>query len=300
MAQFRTNHSKSSAAGGNIARVGIFAAILAAMFYLFNLFSGKAPQPNTPATPTEKTADRPDYLPSSSTGQVIDHGYFWLSYDEAHEQAEWTAHVLVKEQLELPWVDRSGDFRPDDKVKTGSATPADYRNSGYDRGHLVPAADMAFSAEAMSATFLMSNISPQARSFNGGVWRELEELARAWAKKYGKLYVISGPVLTQTPKGRIGANNVSIPAAYFKVLLDLDSTTPKAIGFLIPNEISFEPLTKYAVSINEVEKVTGLDFFPKLLDDSIEEQIESRFNVDLWQFSKQKFQQRINAWNKQQ
>ncbi len=82
----------------------------------------------------------------------------------------------------MPWVDRQGDFRPDDKVKTGSATPADYRSSGYDRGHLVPAADMAFSAEAMSATFVMSNISPQARNFNNGVWRELEELTRSWAK----------------------------------------------------------------------------------------------------------------------
>ncbi len=302
MAHFRTNYSRSGAAGGTIMKVGLFAAILSGMFYLFNFFSGNKPSENTDtpgADPVPVLQELPDFLPLSSTGQVIDHKYFWLSYDEEHEQAEWTAHVLTKEQLELPWVDRQGDFRPDDKVSTGSATPADYRNSGYDRGHLVPAADMAYDADAMRATFVMSNISPQARNFNGGVWRELEELTRNWAKKYKKLYVISGPVLSKPVKGYLGENKVSIPSAYFKVLLDLESANPKAIAFIIPNEISFDPLTKYAVSVNDVEKLTGLNFFANLLDEGNEEQIESRFNVDLWQFSKQKYQQRIDAWNKQ-
>ncbi|HRF42296.1 MAG TPA: DNA/RNA non-specific endonuclease, partial [Saprospiraceae bacterium] len=109
-----------------------------------------------------------------------------------------------------------------------------------------------------------------------------------------------GPVLSMPVKGTIGENEVSIPAAFFKVLLDADSSNPKAIAFLVPNEISFDPLTKYVVSVDEVEKRTGLDFFPDLLDEDTEKQLESRFNVDLWEFSKQKFQQRVNAWNKQQ
>lgn len=302
MAQLRTNHSQSGSASGTIVRVGLFAAILSAMFYLFNLFSGKgnADSPETPAADNRPKSELPDFLPRSSTRQIIDHQYFWLSYDEEHEQAEWTAHILSKENLEKPWVDRQDDFRPDDKIKTGSATPNDYRNSGYDRGHLVPAADMAHDAEAMRATFVMSNMSPQARNFNNGVWRELEELTRNWAKRNGKLYVITGPVLSMPVKGTIGENEVSIPAAFFKVLLDADSSNPKAIAFLVPNEISFDPLTKYVVSVDEVEKRTGLDFFPDLLDEDTEKQLESRFNVDLWEFSKQKFQQRVNAWNKQQ
>jgi len=302
MAQFRTNHSQSGSATGTVVRVGLFAAILSAMFYVFSLFSGKSitDAPDAPVADNRPTSELPDFLPRSSTRQIIDHQYFWLSYDEEHEQAEWTAHVLTKEQLEMPWVERQGDFRPDNKVKTGSATPNDYRNSGYDRGHLVPAADMAHSAEAMRATFVMSNMSPQARNFNNGIWRELEELTRNWAKRSGKLYVVTGPVLSMTPKGTIGENGVSIPAAFFKVLLDAESAHPKAIAFIIPNEISFDPLTKYVVSVDEVEKLTGLDFFPDLLNEADEKQLESRFNVDLWEFSKQKFQQRVNGWNKQQ
>lgn len=297
MAHFRTNHSQAGSASGTIVKVGLFAAVLSVIFFLFNLFTGN----NNPAAeePTIQSASElPDFLPLSSTGQIIDHGYFWLSYDDEHKQAEWTAHVLTKEHLDMPWVERQGDFRPDDKVKTGSPTPADYRNSGYDRGHLVPAADMAFSAEAMRATFVMSNISPQARNFNNGIWRELEELTRTWAKSCKNLYVISGPVLSLPPKGAIGANNVSIPAAYYKVLLDLESSNPKAIGFIIPNEVSFEPLTKYAVSVREVEKTTGLVFFPNLIEKADEEQLKGRINIDLWHLSKQKYQQRIDAWNK--
>lgn len=303
MAQFRTNHAKSGGASGNIIKMGLFAAILSGMVLIFNFFSGNkgASDNSAPSTAgdTRTNTDLPDFLPLSSTGQVIDHQYFWLSYDEEHEQAEWVAYVLTKEQLDMPWVERQGDFRPDTKVKTGSATPNDYRNSGYDRGHLAPAADMAWDAEAMRSTFVMSNISPQARNFNNGVWRELEELTRTWAKSAKKLYVVSGPVLSQQPKGVIGPNEVSVPAAFYKVVLDAESANPKAIGFIIPNEISFEPLTKFAVSVDEVERVTGLNFFANLLDKDTEIKLEGRYNIDLWQFSKQKFQQRIDAWNKQ-
>jgi endonuclease G, mitochondrial len=302
MAQFRTNHAKSGGPSGNIIKMGLFAAILSGMFLVFNFFTGKG-DADTPAQTgagdARSNAERPDFLPLSSTGQVIDHQYFWLSYDEEHEQAEWVAYVLTKEQLDMPWVERQGDFRPDAKVKTSSATPNDYRNSGYDRGHLVPAADMAWDADAMRSTFVMSNISPQARNFNNGIWRELEELTRSWAKTCKKLYVVSGPVLSQPPKGTIGANEVSIPTAFYKVVLDAESSNPKAIGFIIPNEISFEPLTKFAVSVDEVERVTGLNFFANLLDKDTEMKLESRYNIDLWQFSKQKFQQRIDDWNKQ-
>lgn len=299
MAQFRTNHSQSGAATGTFVKVGLFAGILSVMFFLFNFFSGnKDVQPEQAAEHSDFPL--PDFLPLSSTGQVIDHKYFWLSYDEEHEQAEWVAHVLTKEKLDMPWVDRQGDFLPDDKIKTGSATPADYRNSGYDRGHLAPAADMAWDAEAMRSTFVMSNMSPQARNFNNGIWRELEELTRTWAKSCKKLYVVSGPVLSLPPKDVIGPNQVSVPSAFYKVLLDLESPNPKAIGFIIPNEVSFEPLTKYAVSVREVEKATGLVFFPDLIEKDAEERLKGRFNIDLWHFSKQKFQQRIDAWNKQQ
>ena len=302
MAKFRTNHERgSSGASGNIVKIGIFSAVIGGLFFVFNQFTGGSSKDTSGSTDIirEKSYQpSEDYLPGSTTGQVIHHRYYSLSYSEDDEQAEWVAYTLTKENLDKPWVDRKDIFLPDQRVSTQSSTPDDYRGSGYDRGHLVPAADMAFSEEAMQETFFMSNISPQSRNFNGGIWRELEELTRSWAKKMGKLYVVTGPVLTYEPKGYIGDNEVAIPAAYFKVLLDLEEPGQKGIGFVIPNEVSFDPLYKFAVSIDRVEEISGLDFYPDLLDDEAEAIIEADFNMDLWPFSKKKFEDRIEKWNK--
>ncbi|GJM32685.1 MAG: endonuclease [Saprospiraceae bacterium] len=278
-------------------KVGVFGAIISGLFFVFNQFTGTT---NTSEPEeTEQYLPTAHYLPTSSTGQIVKHEYYTLSYSEEHEQAEWTAHILTKENLDKEWQKREDNFRPDDKVKTGSSTPNDYRGSGYDRGHLVPSADMAFDQEAMKETFLMSNISPQSSNFNKGVWRELEELTRNWAKKFGQLYVITGPVLAMETKGTIGDNEVSIPAAYFKVLLDLTEPGLKGIAFVIPNEVTFEPLYKFATSIDAVEGLTGLNFFPELMDEDLETEVEGDFNLDLWEFSKKKFEDRTEKWNQQ-
>ncbi|MCB9040853.1 MAG: DNA/RNA non-specific endonuclease [Lewinellaceae bacterium] len=303
MAKFRMNHESKgkSSSGGMIVRVGLFSAIIGGLFILFNKFTGNSaasyPESEEPAATVR--VESINYLPESGSGEVIYHRYYTLSYSEQHEQAEWVAYRLAGDELKQPWVDRADNFRPDPEVKTGSATPDDYRRSGYNRGHLVPAADRAFSEQAIDETFLMSNISPQAGNFNKGIWRELEELARSWAKANGELYVVTGPVLALKPKGTIGDNEVSVPAAYFKVLLDAEEPQVKGIGFLIPNEVSFEPLYKFAVSIDRVEEVTGLDFFGKLLPAKVEEEVEGNLNLDLWEFSKSKFQERIEKWNNQ-
>lgn len=295
MAKFQSNHSqKSAGASGMIVKVGVFGALLAGLFFVFNKFTAK-----TIGGEVDDYAPLALYYPKSSSGEIIVHKGFALSYDEEHEQAEWTAHELTRENLEKEWNERSDNFLPDKEVKTGSATPDDYRGSGYDRGHLVPAADMAWDAKAMEETFLLSNISPQAGNFNKGIWRELEELSRNWAKQFGHLYVVTGPVLTLDPKGKIGENDVSVPAAYYKILLDDQSEPRKAIAFVIPNEVSYEPLYAYTTSIDEVEALTGLDFFPDLFNQEEENRIEGTFNKDLWTFNKKKFDTRINSWNKQ-
>ncbi|MCO6479245.1 MAG: DNA/RNA non-specific endonuclease [Phaeodactylibacter sp.] len=301
MAKFRTNHErKGSGSGSMIIRVGLFSAIIGGLFVLFNKFTGDVSSPSSPEEQAAEPAGEDfSYLPGSTTGTVIHHKYFSLSYSEEHEQAEWVAYRLNGEELKRPWVERVDNFRPDPKVRTGSATPDDYRRSGYSRGHLVPAADRAFSEEAMDETFYMSNISPQSANFNKGIWRELEELARSWAKRNGELYVVTGPVLSMPPKGEVGENRVSVPAAYFKVLLDAEEPQVKGIGFLIPNEVSFDPLYDFVASIDKVEEVTGLDFFGELLPDDVEREVESNFNIDLWEFSKTKYQERIEKWNNQ-
>jgi endonuclease G len=296
MAKFRTNHGRNSGQSGKmVVRVGLFAAIVAGLFYIFQKFTGIDLSANAPVKESAEAGyDGPEesdfFLPASTKGELVRHKYFSLSYDEEHEVAEWVAYALSGERLELPWVDRADEFVEDPAVGSGSATWADYSGSGYDRGHLVPAADMAFSDEAMRVreTFFMSNICPQARHFNGGIWRELEEQTRSWAKKYGKLYVVSGPVLTRPGKGRLGRNEVTIPSAYYKVLLDLTE---------MPTEISYEPLFKYAASVDEVEKLTGIDFFADLMTPELEEELEGAYNTDLWTFSKAKFETRVREWN---
>lgn len=295
MAKFRKNHNQQASKSGTmITKVGIFGGLMAALLFAYNLFSGKSADDRVV---DEVTIDE-SFLPSVKNGTLVRHHHYILSYDEDNEQAEWTAHILTKEDLDKEWHKRSGDFREDPLVKTGSAELSDYRGSGYDRGHLVPSADMAWDEEAMSETFYLSNMSPQSHDFNKGIWRELEELTRSWAKKYKKLYVITGPILGDKNKGTIGANKVTVPTAYYKVLLDLTDPERKAIAFVVPNEISYEPLFKYAHSVDEVEDMTGIDFFEDLMGDAEEDTLEGSYNLDLWAFNKHKFELRRDKWNK--
>lgn len=300
MAKLRNNHSQQGkGSSDSMVKVGLFSAIIGGLFFVFSKFMGGGGEPSTPVVDEDTSYADEYFLPESSTGDIIQHSYFFISYSEEHEQAEWVAYTLTRENLEKPWNDRKDNFKPDPKVKTGTATPDDYRGSGYDRGHLVPAADMAFDENAMAETFYMSNITPQSRNFNQGIWRELEELTRNWAKQAKKLYVVTGPILSEAPKGEIGENRVSVPAAYFKVLLDISEPELKGIGFLLPNEVNFEPLYKFAVSIDEVEDKIGLNLFPDLMSPELEQELEADFNIDLWKFSKQKYDIRVEKWNKQ-
>jgi endonuclease G, mitochondrial len=304
MANYRRNQSSGS---GNAVKVGLFAALITALVAVYNFFTKSTP-PNDPGTnpsteevitPREEMDDPGNYLPTSTTGEIVRHKYYTLSYSENDEQAEWVAYVLTRQRLQMDWQDRPDLFETDPLVRTGSATLSDYRSSGYDRGHLAPAADMAFNTTAITESFFLSNISPQVRDFNHGVWKELEELSRDWAIKFNKLYVVTGPLLKDGGKGEIGANRVTVPTAYYKILLDLSETNPKAIAFIVPNEVSYDPLFKYVVTIDEVEKQTGINFYPKLMSRELERDLESNPNYDLWPFSKKKFDLRVNKWNKE-
>jgi endonuclease G len=304
MAKLRTNHDKKRAAesSGMIAKVGLFSIILGALYFFFN----KTPNTeNTPSEPVmadvenleENGLDSIFYLPTLNRGQLIRHKYYALSYNENYEQAEWIAFELTADRLKMPWVNRTNDFRPDPLVETGSADPNDYRRTKYDRGHLVAAADMAFSEEAMSETFFMSNMSPQVPGFNKGIWRELEELTRDWAKKFKHLYVVTGPIIYDQVRFWIGENQVAVPDAYYRILLDLREPEKKAIAFIIPNEVSNERLEHFATSIDKVEDITGIDFFPELMSNPMEESLEADYDVKLWQTNEKKYEIRVKEWN---
>jgi endonuclease G len=237
----------------------------------------------------EKGGDNPSpgpltsFYPKGQTQQIVIHKYYSLSYSEADEQAEWVAYLLTF-QMPTSVVERTDDFRVDPLVPTGSASLSDYTGSGYDRGHLCPAEDMSFSKVAMNETFYLSNMSPQDPSFNRGIWSSLEAQVRNWALAYDSLYVITGPVLT-SKIGTIGANKVSVPKYYYKVILDYCQPEIKILAFLIPNEKGVGTFRSYAVSVDSIEVVTGIDFFPAL-PDNIEISLESKCEPLSWAFSK--------------
>ncbi len=220
-------------------------------------------------------------IPARSSGDiVVQHTGYTLSYSEEHEQPVWVAYLLTADEVFAAETDRADNFREDPSIPTGSATLADYRGSGYDRGHLIPAADQKWSAEAMDDSFFLSNMSPQTHSFNAGIWSKLESAVRTMAAQNREICVVTGPVLTDGPYKTIGANNVSVPNYYYKVILDYLEPEKKAIGFILAQDDKGS-LSAFAVSVDDVEKLTGIDFFP-LLDDADESALESTFDVSLW------------------
>ena len=219
----------------------------------------------------------PAHPPSDS---IIKHEGYALKYNEEHEQADWVAYQLTAKEVRGKQK-RTDNFREDPSVKTGSATLDDYRGSGYDRGHLIPAGDAKWSKQAMSDTFYLSNMSPQLPEFNRGIWKELEGKVRDWAVENEEIYVVTGPMLNQPPLARIGRNSVSVPVAYFKVLLDNREPGLKAIAFILPNQGSSKPLSVYAVTVDRAEEITGIDFFPDLPDE-IENSLEAELNLREW------------------
>ena len=229
----------------------------------------------------EKDDTKSFFLPSSTTGQIIHHQGYSLSYKEKYEQAEWVAYELKKSHLSKSKHKRPF-FEIDLAVKTGAADWRNYKNSGFDRGHLCPAGDRRYSKEAHDETFLTSNISPQDHNFNAGVWNRLEQKVRYWARKYDGVFVVTGGVLNED-MGTIGDEYVAVPNQFYKVLLDYNSGNPKMIGFLLPHRDSRKPLYKFVVSVDSIEKATGIDFFPNL-EDTLERQLEASASYKAWSF----------------
>lgn len=264
-----------------------------------SLFADKSVEPvDNYEIPVSTSTDDRYYLPKGSSGEVVHHKYYSLSYREKHEQAEWVAYELTKASLKKPNVKRAKRFNPDYEVSTRSAYHRDYSRSGYTRGHLAPAGDMAFDEQAMKESFLMSNMSPQTRSFNNGIWKELEETVRDWAYKNKRVYIVTGPLLDRKYIKRIGKDNkVSVPSAFYKAILDIDNPERKGIAFIVPHETSDRPLSEYAVTIDELEKELGYDLYADLISTELQDKIESQIDLKKWKFSDKRFQSRVSKWN---
>jgi len=212
-------------------------------------------------------------------GQIIHRDYYTLCYAEEFEQPAWVIYRINKKMI-VGNAKRSNKFNSDPLVKNGSADDIDYLHSGYDRGHLLPAADMKFSQKAMEETFFYSNMSPQNLDFNRGIWQDLEEQVRSWVEQEGELIVITGPVL-KSNLPVIGKNKVAIPEQFYKIAAKLNGTKNKIIAFLIPNRGSDISYSQFTVSVDKVEELTCLDFF-SILPDKEEVRLEKSVDLKVW------------------
>lgn len=259
----------------SIAAIIIIAAAAAIYSY------AKTARQQTAALPdTEAAALLQVVTPGDTPEQIKHYTGFTVSFNAECHVPNYVAWELTADKARgrLP---RKSDFRADPDID-GCATLEDYRRSGYDRGHMAPAADMKWSAAAMSDCHYLSNIAPQAQPLNTGAWATLEENCRSWAIRDSAIYVVCGPILTDIAMRHIGKSGVSVPQRYFKVVIAPYANPPRGIGFIMPNRRVAGGVQATATTIDHIEAITGYDFFAALPDE-IETTIESQSNYPLWQ-----------------
>lgn len=219
----------------------------------------------------------PDSVPS----MILERAGYVTSYNKKTKLPNWVAWHLTAENTKGSHSRKGIDFMEDEDVPTPRADDWDYYNSGYDRGHMCPAGDNKWDSEAMRQSFLFTNICPQAPGLNRGDWNEMENACRSWARENGDIYIVCGPILYKGRHKTIGKHKVVVPEAFFKVVLCMRGT-PKAIGFIYKNEDGNRPKGDYVNSVDEVERITGFDFFQSLPDD-VEQAVEATADLDEWQ-----------------
>lgn len=274
----------------NKVKAGIFVLILAACARYFGVDQALIDELTGPTVEQEteqleQLGKLDNYLPTTNLGDTLGYDdYFTVSYSETHRQAEWVAYEITKENLMKEDFRRPPSFKPDSRVdKDYRVSHRDYSSTNFDRGHLASAADFSWSREGIETTFYTTNISPQEPRFNRGIWKHLESNVRGWAMQYEQVYVVTGPILTERAKKRLPKekNYIAVPRRYYKVVLNYIDDEPIAIGFIMKNEDSKSHLSNYVVPIDEIENITGIDFFSEL-PDNIEDELEAGINLDDW------------------
>lgn len=218
-------------------------------------------------------------VPEGMPEQIVEYEGFRVSFNKSNRTPNWVGWELLGSETEGT-VKRSDKFWQDTDVE-GCPSHADYKGSGYDRGHLCPAADQKWSIKAMDDCFSMANMAPQDHALNAGAWATLEDKERAWAKRDSAIVIIAGPIYENNDTKRIGACGVRVPGAFYKVIIAPYLKEPRGIGFVYPNMSSPGNMANYAMPIDEVEKITGIDFFCNLPDD-LEWKIESQTSFKEW------------------
>jgi len=276
-------------AGGGLKGFILLAAIIIGALYLYQN-DGKIFSPETIRTLTDKASVTENTKAKTPDGRyslqleipktirqrdetIITHTGYTVSYNHHYKTPNWVAWELTRQET-TGEEGRTNQFLPDPSLLEPRVETSDYTHSGYDRGHMAPAADMKWSKQAMKESFYMSNICPQNRKLNRDDWGDLEEKCREWAKKYGRVYIACGPIYDKASPKRIGKHQVAVPDRFFKVVLIYNRKNPIAMGFLFENKAHHQNLKNYMVKVDQVEEETGLDFFSKVPDE-VENRIES-------------------------
>lgn len=285
----KNNSRRKKKTKGNAQRnsiITLFIAIAAIVYFVFSqgidsFFSQFTRSTQYTGTLISAPIDDLDMArtPLGTPSQIIRHKGYTLSYNKNWHIANWVAYELTAEETEGK-EERSDWFAPDPAIKD-SPKHGDYTHSGYDRGHLAPAADMKWDKQAMEESFYMSNICPQVHGLNAGLWNQLENKVRTWAQRDSAIIVVCGPIVESNPM-TIGEKRVAVPKQFYKIVASPYNSTPQGIAFLFDNEDLDGALYRYALSIDSIENLTGIDFLYNL-PDSLENYIEHNIDPEAWQ-----------------
>lgn len=214
------------------------------------------------------------------SANLISHIGYTSCYNEEYLIPDWIAWELTAEELEGR-LDTYRNYSEDPDWDGSQAMNRDYVNSGYTHGHMAPVGDMKWSSQAIEESNYLTNMCPQTAELNAGDWENVESLCRRMARRYGRVWITCGPLVASSSPERIGRNGVVVPDAFFKVVLVKIRDDYHGIGFLFRNDDSEQPMRECAVRVDDVENITGLDFFPGL-EDSVENRVESEFDLNIW------------------
>lgn len=219
-------------------------------------------------------------IPEEIPNDIYRYTGFTVHFNRETHIPNCTVHELTREEVNGT-SPRNNNFHQDENV-VGCPTLDDYKFSGYDRGHMVPAGDMKWDKQAMSDCFSLANMIPQKKALNSGAWNKLEQKFRDWANRDSAIIVITGPIVTKDDLNiTIGESRVVVPSFVFKIALAPFVTPMRAIAFIYPNKKATGGLDKHVVSVDKVENATGMDFFPSLPDE-IENVVEASSDLNQW------------------
>ena len=234
----------------------------------------------TPKTSEDNTVSSPVNAPKKDQDKeypIISYSAYEVMYNPEYKIPRWVKYELLASETDGPYSRKGLKFIPDPAVNLPQADDYDYRGSGWSRGHMAPAGDFKWSSTAMVETFYFTNCCPQNQSLNSGQWNTLEQKVRDWARKFGKVYIVTGPIVGKNIYGTIGYNKVVVPDAFFKAIL----AGEQSIAFVMYNHNNNENMQKCAMSVDDLEALTGIDFFAEQVDD-FENQVEATYNLRNW------------------